>query len=337
MVRTVDPFGGDPRLGPANVGFEDRSGFHRVVDSEAFALRELLAAVGAVGALARSPSIGPRALREELADLRAACDSAPVQIASSLVASCDVVALSTGLLDESRSVCDGLVRLVATVCAKVILAVDDAKSRGLGARTRLALQAACDEAIVRLSEVGYAVEVLQHAASGRPIPLVVSDLFRELELPPRHVVAPPNESLGLVLGVSGDIETPVVVQPRNAKALFQGAMQMLYAPAQQRSASRAMTAMAEVHRMPDGGRSASAEGGGRVRIAFRPVPPSALAPRTGRTAEPSTAIWTLQIPFDPSVTVAPPLLRLALASVAGDIEAGTIGGEPCVAMTLLCA
>jgi hypothetical protein len=195
----------------------ERSGSHRVVDVEVGDLREAIAAIAGVATLARSQGVGPRALKDLLPGLRTTCASVPNTVAAALIPACDVVALSTGLEIESRGALEALVGATRRTANEVLAAVDAAEQKGLGARTRLSLQAACDHAVEELARVRYAIELLQRASTGEPLPVALDDLLRELD----------GGDLGgtpVELTLLGAVDETVAVHPRIGVAVLLGAL-----------------------------------------------------------------------------------------------------------------
>jgi hypothetical protein len=195
----------------------ERSGSHRVVDVEVGDVREAIAAIGGVATLARAQGVGPKALKDLLPGLRATCVAAPSTVAAALIPACDVVALSTGLEAEARAALEALIAATRRAADEVIVAIDAAEQKGLGARTRLSLQAACDSAVEALARVRYAIELLQRASTGEPLPVAVEDLLGELD----------GGELGgtpVDLVLSGAIDDTVAVHPRIGVAVLLGAL-----------------------------------------------------------------------------------------------------------------
>jgi hypothetical protein len=195
----------------------ERSGSHRVVDVEIGDVRQVIAALGGVATLARSQGVGPRALKDVLPELRTACIAAPAIVASALLPSCDVVALSTGLAEDARSALDQLVLVTREAATGVLAAIEQGERRGLGARSRLALQDACDDAVETLARVRFAIELLQRASMGEPLPVSLDDLLRELDFGELG-----GETVTLVL--AGTLDVTVAVHPRVATAVLLGAV-----------------------------------------------------------------------------------------------------------------
>lgn len=195
----------------------DRSGSHRVVDVEVGDLREAIASIAGVATLARAQGVGPRALRDLLPGLRSACVAVPATVAAALVQACDVVALATGLEADARAALDALVAASRRTADDVIVSIDVAEQKGLGARSRLALQSACDRAVEDLARVRYAVELLQRASMGEPLPVALEDLLHELD----------GGELGgtpVELSILGQPDDTVAVQPRIGLAVLLGAL-----------------------------------------------------------------------------------------------------------------
>jgi hypothetical protein len=195
----------------------ERSGSHRVLEVEVGDVREAIATIAGVATLARAQGVGPKALRDLLPDLRTTCLAIPATVASALIPACDVVALSTGLDDDARRVLDALVGTARRTAHDVLAAIEAAESRGLGARTRLALQAACDAAVEELARVRYAIELLQRASMGEPVPVAVDELLRELDV--GDLGGTPVE-----LSLLGDVQQTVAVHPRIGVAVLLGAL-----------------------------------------------------------------------------------------------------------------
>ncbi len=195
----------------------ERSGSHRVVDVEVGDVREAIATIAGVATLARAQGVGPKALRDLLPGLRSTCVSVPATVAAALVPACDVVALSTGLDTEAREALDALVSAARRTANDVISSIDTAEQKGLGARTRLALQASCDRAVEELARVRYAIELLQRASTGEPLPIALDDLLHELD----------GGELGgtpVELTLTGALDENVAVHPRIGIAVLLGAL-----------------------------------------------------------------------------------------------------------------
>lgn len=195
----------------------ERSGSHRVVEVEVGDVREAIATIAGVATLARAQGVGPKALRDLLPGLRATCVAAPTTVAAALIPACDVVALSTGLEIESRAALDALVSATRATTDQIVAAIDAAEAKGLGARTRLALQAACDHAVEDLTRVRYSIELLQRASTGEPLAVAVDDLLRELD--GGYLGGTPVE-----LTLMGALEDAIAVHPRIGIAVLLGAL-----------------------------------------------------------------------------------------------------------------
>jgi hypothetical protein len=195
----------------------ERSGSHRVLEVEVGDVREAIATIAGVATLARAQGVGPKALRDLLPDLRSTCVAVPATVASALIPACDVVALSTGLDEDARRVLDALVGSARRTAHEVLAAVEAAEGKGLGARTRIALQAACDAAVEELARVRYAIELLQRASMGEPVPVALEDLLRELDA--GELGGTPVE-----LVIAGDIHEIVAVHPRIGIAVLLGGL-----------------------------------------------------------------------------------------------------------------
>jgi hypothetical protein len=180
-------------------------------------LREAIAAIAGVATLARAQGVGPRALKDLLPGLRTTCASVPSTVAAALIPACDVVALSTGLEAEARAVLEALVGATQRTANEVLGTVEAAENKGLGARTRLSLQAACDRAVEDLARVRYGIELLQRASTGEPLPIALDDLLRELD----------GGDLGgtpIELTLLGAVDETVAVHPRIGVAVLLGAL-----------------------------------------------------------------------------------------------------------------
>lgn len=195
----------------------ERSGSHRVIDVEVGDLREAIATIAGVATLARAQGVGPKALRDLLPGLRSACVAVPATVASALVQACDVVALATGLEVDARAALDALVATARRSADEVVAALDAAEQKGLGARTRIALQSACDHAVETLARVRYAVELLQRASLGEPLPVALDDLLRELD-------GGELDGTPVELSLQGEFEDTVAVHPRIGIAVLLGAL-----------------------------------------------------------------------------------------------------------------
>lgn len=268
----------------------ERSGSHRVVDVEVGDVREAIATIAGVATLARAPGVGPKALRDLLPELRTTCLAAPATVAAALLPACDVVALSTGLESESREALDALVHAARETAHGVLLAVEAADARSLGARTRLALQAACDRAVDELARVRHAIELLQRASTGEPLAVAVEDLLRELEGGELG-----GERVDLVL--SGTVDEAVAVHPRIGVAVLLGALTHAHAHC---GASAFLATATDV--------------GDRIRISMRPR-------HDGDPLEPAIGV-TVPTPSSYDEVV----LRLAAATLAAplELEGGTV-------------
>lgn len=237
----------------------ERSGSHLVVDVEVGDVRQIVAAVAGVATMARAQGVGPRALRDLLPELRSAVTPVAQVVARALLPAADVIALATGLADEASRAVDAIVGSARRAGERVLSAIEEAERRGIGARTRLALQAACDESVDALARVRAAIELLQRASASEPLAVALDDLFHEMdgELG--------GETVDLYVDyVDGDSSPMVAVQPRVATALLAGAL------ARVRATRPAAAFSAQV----------SAGENGRVRVELRPLdqPPSGRAP-----------------------------------------------------------
>jgi hypothetical protein len=194
----------------------ERSGSHLVLDVEVGDVRQIVAAIAGVATMARAQGVGPRALRDLLPELRAAVIPVAGVVARALLPAADVIALATGLADEARRTVDAIVTSARRAGEKVLAAIEEAERRGIGARTRLALQAACDDAVDALAHVRAAIELLQRVSASEPLAVSIDDLFHELD----------GELGGetIDLYVDGDVTAMVAVQPRVATALLVGAL-----------------------------------------------------------------------------------------------------------------
>lgn len=259
----------------------ERSGSHRVIDVEVGDLREAIATIAGVATLARAQGVGPKALRDLLPGLRSACVAVPSTVASALVQACDVVALATGLEADARAALDALVSSSRRTADEVIAALDAAEQKGLGARTRLSLQAACDRAVEDLARVRYAIELLQRASMGEPLPVALDDLLRELD----------GGELGgtpVELSLLGEFEDTVAVHPRIGIAVLLGAL------------SRARTLAGGTAFVA----SAKSTEDDRIAVTFRRRAPTDPEATTVRVTVPD------EVPYDEVV------LRLAAATLA---------------------
>ena len=275
----------------------ERSGSHRVVDVEIGDVRQVIAALGGVATLARSQGVGPRALKDVLPELRTACIAAPAIVASALLPSCDVVALSTGLPDDARAALDELVLVTREAATGVLAAIEQGERRGLGARTRLALQDACDLAVEAIARVRFSIELLQRASMGEPLPVSLDDLLRELDF---------GELGGatVTLTLTGTLDVTVAVHPRVATAVLLGAVARTRALhlASGKSAGLAFVV------------NASNEGN-HVRVSVRGMPTGRIDP-----AAPTVQVVVPdEAPYDALV------LRLAAATMAAPITADSEG------------
>ena len=206
--------------GPVGVAVPraERSGSHRVVDVEVGDVRQVIAALAGVATLARAQGVGPRALRDSFPELRATCLAAPAIVASAILPACDVVALATGLADGARRMVDHLVTQTRNAAGSVLQAIEASERKGVGARTRLSLQGACDEAVETMARVRWAIELLQRASIGEPVPVAIDELLRELDS---------GTDLGgdtVQLSAHGEIQACVAVHPRVAIAVLLGAV-----------------------------------------------------------------------------------------------------------------
>ncbi len=248
-------------------------------------MREAIATIAGVATLARAQGVGPKALRDLLPALRSTCLAAPATVAAALIPACDVVALSTGLDTEARAALDALVECTRRTTDEVISAIDAADQKGLGARTRIALQAACDRAVEDLARVRYAIELLQRASTGEPLPVALDDLLRELD----------GGELGgapVELTLLGELEDAIAVHPRIGIAVLLGAL------ARTRALAGGSTFVAEAR-----------ADGGCISLVFRRRASGDPDTPTVRVAVPEP------MPFDDLV------LRLAAATLAAPLTA----------------
>ncbi|MEO7093574.1 MAG: hypothetical protein ABI175_10005 [Polyangiales bacterium] len=260
----------------------------------------MIAALAGVATLARSQGVGPRALKDVLPELRTACIAAPAIVASALLPSCDVVGLSTGLAEGARSALDQLVLVTREAATGVLAAIEQGERRGLGARSRLALQDACDHAVETLARVRWSIELLQRASMGEPLPVSLDDLLRELDF---------GELGGatVTLTLSGTLDVTVAVHPRVATAVLLGAVARTRAIhlAAGRGDGLALVVAAKVS-------------GNRVRVEVRPHP--SPAPGTGRAAGRGDArAPTVQVVVPDPAPYDELVLGLAAATMAAPI------------------
>jgi hypothetical protein len=263
----------------------ERSGSHRVVDVEVGDVRQVIAALAGVATLARAQGVGPRALRDALPELRTACIAAPAVVAGALLPACDVVALSTGLETEARAALDQIVLVTRQAVTEVAVAAEIAEKKGVGARTRLGLQGACDAAVEVLARVRWAVELVQRASMGEPVPVALDDLLCEID----------GGELGgtsVELIPTGIPDVAVAVHPRVATSVLLGLLAELYARTQ--ATTYALTART---------------GEGKLVLEVRPGPS-----RPPRDAEPIRVIVPPPAAFDPVV------VNLAAATLAAPIH-----------------
>ncbi len=269
----------------------EESGSHPVVAIEVGDLRQVIAAFGGVATLARAQGVGPRALREALPELRTACLAAPAIVAGALLASCDVVALSTGLTQEAHAALDGLVIIAREGVAGVRSSIDACERKGVGAKTRLSLQAACDHAVETLTRVRWAVELLQRASVGEPVPVAIDDLLREVD---RGEVGGPIVELAM----EGDLDVVVAVQPWVATAVLAGMLGRVVA------ADPSVMLVVTVTSVGD-----------RVRVACRRGPPPAGAATLRLTVADPCAVDDLVLQLAAATIAAPLVLSGADSSV----------------------
>ena len=261
----------------------ERSGSHLVVDVEVGDIRQIIAAIAGVATMARAQGVGPRVLRDLLPELGAAVRPLPAVVARAVLPAADVIALSTGLAEESRRAVDAVCSAARRAGERVLAAIEEAERRGVGARTRLALQAACDEAVEVLSHVRSAIELLQRASASEPLPVSIGDLLHELD---GEVGGEPVD-----LYVEGDIGVTVAVQPRVATALLVGALGRVRGSTPAKAYRARVTSLAE----------------GRVRVELDAM----AAPIAGKTPL-SVPVWT-SAAYDDVV------LGLAAASLAAPL------------------
>jgi len=250
-------------------------------------LREAIATIAGVATLARAQGVGPKALRDLLPGLRSACVAVPSTVATALVQACDVVALSTGLEPDARTALDTLVAASRRTADDVVAALDAAEHKGLGARTRLALQAACDRAVDDLARVRYAVELLQRASMSEPLPVALDDLLRELD----------GGELGgtpVELSLLGGVDETVAVHPRIGIAVLLGAL------ARTRTLTGGTAFVASATTRED-----------RVEVTFRrraASDPDATGPMTVRVTVPDEVAYDELVLRLAAATLAAPLL-----------------------------
>lgn len=246
-------------------------------------MREAIATIAGVATLARAQGVGPKALRDLLPGLRSTCVAAPATVAAALIPACDVVSLSTGLDAEAHDALDALVSATRRTTDEIVAAIDAAEQKGLGARTRLALQAACDRAVEDLARVRYAIELLQRASTGEPLPVALDDLLRELD-------AGELGGTPLSLTLCGDLEDAIAVNPRIGVAVLLGAL------SRARAIAGGTSFIAEARRVGD-----------RVAVTFRRRAP-------GDPESPSVRVTVPEpMPFDDLV------LGLAAATLAAPL------------------
>ena len=261
----------------------ERSGFHRVVDVEVGDLRQAIAALDGVATLARAHSVGPRALTDLLPELRTTCMALPATIANALLATCDVLALSTGMVDEARAVIPSLVSAARAATGDVLGAIDAIESKNLGAKTRISLQRACDHAVERLAPIRCSVELLQRASIGEPVTVALDEVLGELD---NCQLSGPT----VTVLFRGEVDTSIVVYPQVAVGVLQGMLSCV----RQLNSGDAFTAAAELQ-------------DGRLVLEFRPRSAS-----DGEGEALSVSAWR-PAPYDELV------LRLAAATLAAQV------------------
>lgn len=172
--------------------YEERSGEHRIVAADAGSLREIVAALRMVSSSARSRGVSSTALAGALGELENAVRAAQSSIAGTLLPSIEVVALATGLHDEAERVSTAILTAATRALTDVGELLGRVRSaRSLRASTRLELERKCDASATTLESVTLAIETLQRASVGHPIPLAVGDL-----LPADEPDAPPESRSG---------------------------------------------------------------------------------------------------------------------------------------------
>lgn len=177
----------------------ERSGAHRIAHTEVGDVREVIATIAGFATMARAQSVGPRALRDMLPELQHAAESADPAVMRAVVAACEVLGLSTGLVTEAGLAAERLLEATRTATEPLRLAIEAAAgaasgprstvsprtlggrpSAGLGAKARITLQSACQDAVEHLLEVRSAAELLLRASTCEPLPIALEDLISEL-------------------------------------------------------------------------------------------------------------------------------------------------------------
>jgi hypothetical protein len=162
--------------------YDERSGEHRIVTADAGSLREIVAALRLLSSLTRSRGVSSSALAGALDELEIAVRTAQGSVAGSLLPSVEIVALATGLHAEAERTSEAILTTATGALRDVGDALARARSGRIKASGRLELERRCDAAAATLESVLVAIETLQRASVGHPIPLSVRDLLPAEEI-----------------------------------------------------------------------------------------------------------------------------------------------------------
>ncbi len=257
----------------------ERSGAHRIAHTEVGDVREVIATIAGFATMARAQSVGPRALRDMLPELQRAAESAEPAVMRAVVAACEVLGLSTGLVTEAGLAAERLLQATRTATEPLRLAIEAAAgvavgprapsralgarpSAGLGAKARITLQSTCQEAVEQLLEVRSAAELLLRASACEPLPIALEDLLSEL-----------------AAGELGGTEE-IVLESRVDPALLVAVAPKVAVPLLQRILSLLVSATPDTRHFA----LVSREDAGRVRLELTPArrDPVGGLPRPGR-------------------------------------------------------
>jgi hypothetical protein len=137
-------------------------------------------------------------------------------------------------------VVDALVGVTRAAMSTVVAAIETCERRGIVARTRLALQSACDDAVDVLARVRWSIELLQRASLAQPVAVLLEDLVHELDQADERaaisgratrdtrgrITFDPAALGGVDVRVAfvGALDVAVAVHPRVATAVLLGAI-----------------------------------------------------------------------------------------------------------------
>lgn len=216
----------------ASIPSAERSGTHRIAHAEVGDVREVIATIAGFATMARAQTVGPRALRDLLPELWSATECAEPAVMRAVVGSCEVLGLSTGAVSEAGSAAERLLEATRDATRPLRAAVEAAMASSpprtqraaLGARTRIALQNACQQTVEALVEVRAATELLLRASTCEPLAVGLEDLLSEL------VLSDTNNGREVSLEGALDPTVAVAVAPKVAVPMLHRVLSRLVQP-----------------------------------------------------------------------------------------------------------